>query len=744
MIPSDPDILKAFPEPPHTLHIRELLRALDLPRELRPALRERLRALADEGRLERVRGSRYGRPVEAETLVGTLTVTERGHGYVSIEGGAGPDVYVDARSLGTAMHRDRVRLTLRRSTGARVEGQIVDVLERGTVSFVGTFRAYGAGGVVHPQDPRLPDHVTVEVAADARDGDLVAAELVRWPTAAQAGAARVLRVLTGGGRVAEETEIALYDLGLRLTFPAEVEAEAEAASAQLSPEAWARRQDLRDRPLVTVDPESARDFDDAVHARPREGGGWVFTVAIADVGHYVTEGSALDQEAYARATSVYFPDRVVPMLPHRLSSDLCSLRPDEERPALVAEFDVEADGTLGRADVYEAVIKSHARFTYERAARMLGLRGPEDSPQPDDDPKYERLRPMLSHVLDGTRALRASRRRRGYLELETPEPRVFLDAEGNVEDIRPAARNEAHRLIEEAMLAANEVVARRFVHAEQPAIFRVHDRPDRQLVERFRTQAESLGAPLRQPRVTPAALSTYLRQQSEHPERNLISLLLLRSMAKAVYEGEVSPHFGLGAPMYLHFTSPIRRYPDLVVHRLLKAEIHGRERPDSDALAEMAAHCSRRERAAVDAERTVLDLYKAVYLSDHVGEEHDGTVHGVTSIGLFVHLDAHSVEGLIHVERLEDDYYVLDEETGDLVGRHTGNTFRLGDRVRIRVADVDVRRRRVDFSLVRRLRRRAEGPERDRGVSSRAVSSRESDRRGGGPPRRSHRSGRRR
>ena len=694
----DADILAALPPPPRDAHVRDLAKMLGLDVDGRRWLRDRLKALADAGRVERLHGNRYGRSTHLGEVTGTLTLTARGFGFLSLDGG-GEDLYISGRNVGDAMHRDRIRARVVEHDGSR-EAIVTEVLEHGTRTFVGTFREARHGCWITPQDPRLPDTISVTDRGPAKEGERVAAELVAWPDDAGGPLARVVRVFGTEAAGTRETEVIVYDLGLPVEFSPEALEAAKAAKAPTKRDI-ARRHDLRERPLVTVDPESARDFDDAVHAEMLDTGGWRLTVAIADVGHYVLEDTPLDEEAMARGTSVYLPDRVLPMLPHTLSGDLCSLRPDEERFVLVVEMEVAPSGEVGRYDLFEGVMRSHARFTYERAAKMLGLRGPDDEPATDPDPRYEALRPGLVALLDCSRALRNFRRRRGYLELDIPEPRIMLGPDGYVADVVAAERNEAHKLIEEAMLAANEAVARHFVQQDRPAIFRVHGQPPTAGVARLLAASTAFDAPLvLKGAPTPARLSHWLRTIGDHPHRRILNQLLLRSMAVAAYDEEAGLHFGLGSDQYLHFTSPIRRYPDLIVHRLIKAELHGEEHLDADTLGALADHCSRRERLAVDAERTVQDLYKALFLSRHVGEVFDGLVIGVTSIGLFVQLDTHLVEGMLPAASLRDDQYEFDESMHELRGRRTGRRLALGASLRIRIAGVDIARRRVELALV--------------------------------------------
>lgn len=703
MLPSDDDLVAALSATP--LEFRGLLRTFSIAASDRAAFRAQLRALVAAGRVEHLKGNRYRRTGELERLTGTLTMTTRGFGFVNAP--SAPDgVWVDRRNLGTAMHRDLVTVRVQPSGKGRVEGVVEQVHERGTHTFVGTYRESPHDRLVHPQDQRLPEHIAVERRGVARDGDLVAVEMTRYPDHPHGASARVIRVFDTVGEAAQETELIVYDLGLRLRFPSGVQTAADGAPDGISMTELARRADLRARPLVTIDPESARDFDDAVHAETLSGGGWRVTVAIADVSHFVTRGSALDAEARARGTSVYLPDRVIPMLPERISNELCSLRPEEDRYAMVVEFDVSPRGELSNPAFKEAVIRSHARFTYDRAADMLGLRGGDG--MTDDSATHEGLRPVLEALRDATRARRAERKRRGYLLMEIAEPRVFLNAEGQVADVKPSERHEAHMMIEDAMLAANEIVAQHFVDHDLPSVFRVHDVPPADNVARLQAQAASFGVStkgLGNP--SPQGLTKWIKALTEHPQHHLLSLMLLRTMAKATYDAEVAPHFGLGSPAYLHFTSPIRRYPDLEVHRLMKAWLAGNPERDDAALDSLADECSRRERVAVDAERTVLDLYKALFMRERIGEVFDGTIIGAAQPGVFVQLDAHAVEGMVSVEAMVGDYFELTPQ-GDFVGRRTKQRYGLGDRLKVKVEDVDVRRRRVELSVVERLAMRGE------------------------------------
>ncbi|MEZ4473549.1 MAG: VacB/RNase II family 3'-5' exoribonuclease [bacterium] len=703
MLPPDEDILGSLPPTPRTAALRDLARALGVDRTERAAFRLRLHALVEEGRLGRFRGNRYGR-IDAEARrTGTLIMTHRGFGFVNLEG-EGEDLYIDSRNLGDALHRDRVVVETREGNRGRTEGIIVDVLERGTATFVGTYREAARARIVHPQDTRLPEHVIVEKPGNAQDGDLVAAEFTRYPDHPHGAACRVIRVFSGDDVASQETDLVVHDLGLRLRFPSAAEAEAASLPDRI-PRGGDRAPTRSARP-----PPDHRRSRERPRLRRRGAcraaavGGWRLTVAIADVSWYVQADGPLDQEASARGFSVYLPDRVIPMLPHRLSSDLCSLRPEEDRLAMVVECTITPEGEIEDAEFAEAIIRSHARFTYDRAARMLGMMGAP--PAADDSPDFEALRPVLEALRDATRVRRRRRRKRGYLDMALPEPRVFFATDGGIDDVRASDRHEAHQMIEDAMLVANEATAELFVRRHQASIFRIHGNPPVDGLARLRAQATLLDVSIKGlGRPTADGLSRWLADLAEHPLFGLLGLLVLRSMAKAVYDEEVAPHFGLGAPAYLHFTSPIRRYPDLVVHRLLKGILRREQLPTTRHLGEVADQCSRRERVAVDAERTVLDLYKALYLRQHIGESFEGVIVGVTGMGVFVQLQPHLVEGFVPVDALDDDFYSLDDDGFCLLGRRTGNRYTIGDRLRVRVVSVELRRRRVELDLEERLPR---------------------------------------
>lgn len=714
---SEEKLLTYFQSHPQPLSLRSLRRAFRLSPRAEGPLLHLLTELCEQNRLSLLSDDRYqltgeaalpvaptARRAEAHASLrtGVLQLQARGFGFVRLDG-AEADVYIAAEDLADARHRDRVRLQLLPGDPQRPAGRIVAVLDRGTHSFIGFYRREGRGAAVYPQDARLPQMIPCAVVADLDEGSLVAAQFMHDRAQPEALRCEVLHPISSDQQ--QGMEQVLYEHGLRMHFAPEVLAEAR--SAQLDVEAVLRsRRDLRALPLFTVDPQSARDFDDALHAELLDQGGWRLTVAIADVSHYVPQGGALDEEAKARGCSVYLPERVVPMLPHELSSGLCSLQPGQPRLAIVVQMDVSPDGQLSNTTVFEALVQSHQRLSYEQAGQLLALqpkaRGTDLAARLKQRAQ-NRAHPALEALLAATRARRRWRAKRGYLNLNIAEARVFFDADGEIEDIRAGERTEAHQMVEDAMLAANETLADWFVEHALPSVFRVHDRPTGLAHTRFCQQVGGLGAPYdTSGRLTPHTLNGYLKRHQGHPQEVLLNQLLLRSMAKAVYSAQPNPHFGLGAPLYLHFTSPIRRYSDLTVHRLLKAHWAQEPRTDAEQLVEVAEQCNQRERAASEAEWAVLDLYKARYLSKHIGAQFEGLVINVLPIGLFVQLQPHLVEGLVPAEALPGAGWQFDKKLGAFV-HPKGQRAGLGLRLKVQVKKVDLSSRRVELGWVETL-----------------------------------------
>lgn len=630
-------------------------------------------------------------------MQGTIAFCASGGAELVLD--TGKAIPVPASLLHGALPGDRVRAALLPPRGGRrPAADVREILQRGPGQIVGIFHRAGRGGWVEPREPELfPYYLAIATqgdAGDAEEGDLVVAELSAPPLGGARVTGRILDVLGDPDDPRAEVAAIAYHHGLRLEFPEDVAREVARIAPEVQPEELRGRTDLRSEPFVTIDGEDARDFDDAVLVR-RENRGALLRVAIADVSHYVHEGSALDREAAERGTSVYFPDRVLPMLPHELSSGICSLHPEVDRLVLCVDLHIDARGEVQESRFYEGVIRSHARLTYSEVWQAIEagrpVRGAGD------------LRPMV----DLCEVLNRRRRERGSIDFDIPEARVILDEHGEVQDVLRRERNLAHRLIEEFMIAANEAVARHFELAEHPTVFRVHDRPDPEKIRAFCELAGALGLHLRpEDADEPRKLAQFVQAMGERPGARALHALLLRSMKQATYDVENIGHFGLATEEYLHFTSPIRRYPDLLVHRLLRRLLRGRgpqrdeaKKALSDRLSDLAVQSSARERAALEAEREVLAFYRSRLMARHIGEIFEGNVVGVVPFGIFVELAAPFVDGLVHVQSLGDDFFQFNEEAQRLTGASTGRSFTLGDAVRVRVVDASVPRRQVTFEL---------------------------------------------
>ncbi|HEU4383696.1 MAG TPA: ribonuclease R [Anaeromyxobacteraceae bacterium] len=670
--------------------------------------------------------------------VGTLARLAAGYGFVDRLDG-GEDVFVPAGLAAEAISGDLVRVEVVPGRGGRPMARSLEVVERRRRTVLGTYHPRGRSTFAVPLDRDLEGQVTVAETRVAAEGDLVKVALEPGPGRLRGRV--VERVGRPGDPRLEALRVA-YARGFSDLFPDDVAAEAEAVPDRVRPEDRAGRRDLTGLRLVTIDGEDARDFDDAVHVErlPGRRAGWRLVVAIADVSHYVRPGSALDSEALRRGTSVYFPQLVLPMLPERLSNGICSLNPEVERLCLVADMRFDGRGEVGAAEVYPAVMRSAARCTYGEVAQVLSG---------ERVPHREFLRPAFQAMGELQEALTAMRRRRGAIDFDLPEPRVVLGDAGQVLAIEKRPRNRAHRLVEEFMLAANEAVARWFGARDLPTIYRVHGLPDEEKLEAFLDLARAHGFPAPET-PGPRELNALLERMGGHPQQRALNQLLLRAMMQAVYSPENIGHFGLAAEHYLHFTSPIRRYPDLVVHRLLRqAERRGGGRegrpgrvPD---LAEVAALASERERAAMQCEREVHAYYAALLMQDKVGQRFPGVVATVAEFGLFVELRPWFVEGLVKVDDLGPGFE-LDPALHALVERRSGRAFRVGDELEVEVLAASPARRQIDLGLVEggEVRRAPRAPPEGRGRGGRRGAGERHERGGGGGKRASggRRSGR--
>lgn len=692
------ELVAASREP---LPFREIMGAFGVSKADRHRLKLLVDDLVDRGDLVKLKGNRYAPVTRMAAVTGRLSLHRDGYGFLSPDDG-GEDLYIPARHLRGSMTGDRVEAaSLPPRYDGRREGRIVRTLERGARTVVGSYRELRHGGMVlaTPERPGSDLFIPANSRSTARDGDLVVAEITVYPTEGRGAAGRVTEVLGRPDDPEAELLAIIRKHGLPDTFPPEVLTEARGCARELTASDLEGRTDLRGLMTVTIDGETARDFDDAV-AVAREGDDMIrLWVSIADVAHYVRPGSPLDREAYLRGTSVYFPDRCLPMLPEALSNGICSLVPGEERLTLTAELLFGRDGDLRDARFYPSVIRSAARLTYTLVEQIVAA---------GDDTAcaaHRSLVPELMTMKVLALRLTAMRRRRGSIDFDLPEPEIIMNLRGEIEDIVRSERLLAHRIIEEFMLAANEAVATAVASRNLPFLYRIHEPPDPGKIGEFREFVYNFGYRLPgggSDRISSLHLQELLDEASGKPEERMINEVLLRCMKQARYSAEQIGHFGLASSCYTHFTSPIRRYPDLVVHRILRAVLHGAISPGElqrleKELPEMAAHTSRRERTAMEAEREIVNLMKAQFMQSRLGEEFDGIITGVATFGFFVELVEYYVEGMVPVALLGNDYYQYVEKEHLLAGTHTGLRFRIGDPIRVRVTRVDLERRRIEF-----------------------------------------------
>jgi len=671
-------------------------------------------------------------------IEGTVLGHRDGHGFVRRDDGE-PDIYLSPQEMRSVLHRDRIRVrVVRMDRKGRPEGHVIDIVERRKSPIIGRLLHENGAWLVAPEDRRYGQDILIpkNATANAAVGQVVALELTEPPSMYSQPVGRITEVLGEIDDPGMEIEIAVRKYEVPHQFSAETLAQAAALPDKVRPVDKRNRIDLSDVPLVTIDGEDARDFDDAVYCEPLKKGrgknafeGWRLIVAIADVSHYVKPGEPLDDDAYERATSVYFPRRVIPMLPEKISNGLCSLNPHEDRLSMVCDMLVGSDGEISAYQFYPAVILSHARLTYTEVAAILGnTRGAEAQRRAD-------LVPHLIHLHEVYRALLKRRSHRGAIDFESTETQIVCDDNGRIEKIVPRTRTEAHRLIEEAMLAANVCAAEFIESHKHPALFRVHEGPTPEKRVTLQNYLRTLGVNVSlsdDPK--PNELQAIAQATKDRPDAAQISAMLLRSMQQAIYTPSNAGHFGLAYEAYAHFTSPIRRYPDLLVHRVIKALLLGKRFPlgggaieataasapaaktlrrgakapkpttnpqDAKLWDAAGAHCSANERRADEASRDVEAWLKCRFMRDHLGEEYAGTVNAATSFGLFVTLDELYVEGLVHITELGGEYFRYDEARQELRGERSGIKYAVGSRVRVQVSRVDLDGRKIDFRLVR-------------------------------------------
>jgi ribonuclease R len=708
-----------------TSEIWEKLEDEDVTRE---QVERAVEELEYEGTIVAVRGKRYSLLEFTPYHAGRIRVHPDGYG--TIFGGDEPDLYIDRRNMKGAMNGDLVivRVDKKRPQYKRVRnrdfiaGEVTQVLRRAHRTVVGRFHAHPHQSWVVPFDIRIDNDIVIErgETMDARDGEMVNVELDRYPDRSNTVAAgRVVEVLGFIGDPGVDIEVVIRKLHIPHIFPDDVLAEAEGVPVDVAPDEIAKRVDCRERNIVTIDGETAKDFDDAVEVRILRNGNYLLGVHIADVAHYVREGSLLDEEAFERGTSVYFPGRAVPMLPERLSNGICSLNPRVERLTFSVDIEIDERGRFVDRKVYKSVIRTKERMTYTNVnAILVGLGHAEPAGQPPHGvvvPPFEELRERYSYLFDDLErmhalfeVLRRRREQRGSIDFDLPEAEVMLGESGDIEAIRANERNVAHRLIEEFMLAANEVVAQELVFANQPGLFRVHQQPDAQKLEDLREILKEFKLTLRGDveDMRPTELQRVLKTVEGTPEERFLTNIVLRSMKRAFYSDEDLGHFALGLEHYCHFTSPIRRYPDLIVHRRLaelieSGALYGKRRDEIErAHPVYAAQSSDRERRAEEAEREVLEWKKVIFMRDKVGLQFNGIVTGVAPFGLFVDLDEIFVTGMVPVATIGGDFWAYREREHRLRGEASSREMRLGDHVKIEVKSIDEDRHQIEFRLL--------------------------------------------
>ena len=691
------------------------------------ALRRRLRAMERDGQLIYTRRGAYAPVDKLDLISGKVQGHRDGFGFLVPDEG-GDDLFLGPAQMRVVFDGDRV---LGRVTGVdrrgRSEGAIVEVIERAHEILVGRYYEEGGIGFVAADSAKIKQEVLVPPgsAGGAKNGQYVEVRITHWPTMSRQAQGEVIEVVGDYMAPGVEIEVALRSYDIPSEWPQEVLDEAAKLKDYVVEKDKAKRVDLRHLPLVTIDGEDARDFDDAIYCEPRKAsgwrlfaGGWKLYVAIADVSHYVPLGSALDAEAELRGTSVYFPSEVIPMLPEAISNGLCSLMPGVDRLAMVCEMTISKSGELADFEFYEAVIHSHARLTYDKVSSMLEHPRSREGKALSDE--YAEVLPHLKSLYDLYKALAKARQGRGAIDFETTETRMLFGQNRKITEIRPTVRNDAHKIIEECMLAANVATARFLQDLEVPGLYRVHDGPKPEKVERLRQFLGTMGLSLTRKKgdPTPEDYAAVLQKIQDRPDAQLIQTVMLRSLSQAVYTPHNAGHFGLNYEAYTHFTSPIRRYPDLLVHRAIRSVIRSRRKTDlvqrsgAGVLAKAAVYpydlktleqlgeqCSQHERRADEASRDVVSWLKCEFMKDRVGENFDGLVTTVTGFGLFVELTDVYVEGLVHITALPADYYNFDPVQHSLVGERAGQVFRLGDTIRVQVARVDLEERKIDFEM---------------------------------------------
>lgn len=687
-------------------------------------------SMEEAGDIVRTRKNRYGLPHLMNLIRGQLIANQRGFAFVVQETKGEPDIFIPPSRIHSAMHKDTVFVRLdTQQTGKRPEGEVVQIIRRGIVRVVGSYCAIHNYGFVIPDDKKIFSDIFVnkENTMGAMDGHKVVVEILSYPENRRSAEGKIVEILGHKNDPGVDILSIIYKYDLPIDFPYEVMHEANAIPDVPAASDYENRRDLRDEMIVTIDGADAKDLDDAVQVRILSNGNYLLGVHIADVSHYVQEGSAIDREALQRGTSIYLVDRVIPMIPHRLSNGICSLNPKVDRLTLSCEMEIDAKGTVVQYEIFPSVIRTTERLTYTAVNEILTEENEKTRAQ------YAALVPMLEDMAVLAEILRKMRFARGSMDFDTKEAKISVDEDGKPMNIEVRERGVGEQLIEEFMLKANETVAQHFFYMDVPFLYRVHEEPKEDKLESFLQFIAGLGLQVRGigNEIHPKTLQQILHHVADSPEQTIISTVLLRSMKQAKYSEECLGHFGLATRFYTHFTSPIRRYPDLIVHRLIRKYLIAGDCQQQtlaiqkEILPDIAEHTSNRERRAVDAERETDALKKAEYMLDKMDEEFEGLISSVTNFGMFVMLP-NTIEGLVHMSCLTDDYYRYDERHYALIGERTGSVFRIGDEVKVRCIGVDKAEHAIDFEIVG-MKGKRKGKEKKIIVTS--VSSKKSDHR---------------
>ncbi|WP_138203721.1 ribonuclease R [Haloimpatiens lingqiaonensis] len=685
------------------MDITELAKIFGIGKKEMKAFKNTLKSMEKDGQIVKTRTEHYGLPDKMGLLPGKLQCHARGYGFV-ITDEEGPDIFVSSSNMNGAMNGDRVmvKVTREKIANKKCEGEIIRILERANANVIGTYEDSRNFGFVIPHDKRIAQDIFIPKGEKngAQKDDIVIVEITQWPEPRRNPEGRILEILGKKGEKGIDILSIIKKYGLPEEFPPKVENYTDAIEMEIPQEEYKRRKDLRDVRMVTIDGEDAKDLDDAVSIKKLENGNYYLGVHIADVSHYVKENCPLDKEALKRATSVYLIDRVIPMLPKKLSNGICSLNPKEDRLTLSCLMEINKEGKVVKYEIVESIIRTDERMTYTDVTKIL-----RDNDQ-ELIQKYDYLIEDFKAMEELCNILYNKRLKRGAIDFDFEECKIILNPQGKPIDIKPYERAIANRMIEEFMLVCNETVAEHMFWANTPFVYRVHEDPDEEKLAHFSEFAHNLGVAIRWANeIHPKILQGVIEQVKGKDEEVVINTLLLRSLKQARYSPECIGHFGLAAKYYCHFTSPIRRYPDLIIHRIIKEFINGRLDQKKFASLEKAVdyasiQSSERERVADEAEREVDDLKKAEYMSERIGEEYSGIISSVTNFGMFVELP-NTVEGLVHISTLDDDYYIYDEKHLCLIGEKTKNTYRLGNKVKVKVESVDLDAYEVNFTLLK-------------------------------------------